>query len=176
MALPSSTVTDSQPAISYKDLLMGELPGDDMKEDEPFDDEDIEILEGDVIRTMVDGLIPIQFSELVQSLVEKSLDRTIVLSSSIGYATLKNKIHDFWKPKREIKLMDIENGYFLATCRSHEDYLTALVDGPWMIFGHYLTVEPWSPDFSSSQPFPSKVYCMDMDTRASDHSLQMQFD
>ncbi|KAK8563441.1 hypothetical protein V6N12_035587 [Hibiscus sabdariffa] len=53
--------------------------------------------------------------------------------------------------------MDIENGYFLATFRSHEDFLTVLADDPWTIFGHYLTVEPWSPDFSPSQPYPSKV-------------------
>ncbi|KAK8593713.1 hypothetical protein V6N12_045788 [Hibiscus sabdariffa] len=98
--------------------------------------------------------------ERVQSLAEKSLDWTIVLKllgHRIGYTTLENKIQDLWKPKRDIKLMDIENGYFLATFRSHEDYLTVLADGPWTIFGHYLTVEPWSPDFSPSQPYPSKV-------------------
>ncbi|KAK8993602.1 hypothetical protein V6N11_007829 [Hibiscus sabdariffa] len=56
--------------------------------------------------------------------------------------------------------MDIENGYFLATFRSHEDYLTVLAYGPWTNFGHYLTVEPWTPDFSPSQPFPSKVIAL----------------
>ncbi|KAK8560140.1 hypothetical protein V6N12_012943 [Hibiscus sabdariffa] len=150
----------SHPVISYKDSLLGDLNGDDMYEYESFDDEDIEILEGDVIHIMVDGLISIQFSERVQSLVEKSLDRIIVLKllgRRIGYATLKNKIQELCKPKRDIKLMDIEDGYFLATFRSHEDYLTVLADGPWTIFGHYLTVEPCLPDFSPSQPYPSKV-------------------
>ncbi|MBA0597982.1 hypothetical protein Gorai_007763, partial [Gossypium raimondii] len=31
------------------------------------------------------------------------------------------------------------------------DYNKALVGGPWVIFGHYLTVRPWSPDFSIAQ-------------------------
>ncbi|KAE8664954.1 hypothetical protein F3Y22_tig00112738pilonHSYRG01227 [Hibiscus syriacus] len=30
-------------------------------------------------------------------------------------------------------------------------------DEPWTVFGHYLTVEPWTPDFSSSDPFPKSV-------------------
>ncbi|KAK8600618.1 hypothetical protein V6N12_050471 [Hibiscus sabdariffa] len=151
---------DAQQFASYKDSLMGESNGDSMKGDETFEDDDIEILEGDVVRTIVDGMISIQFSERVQSLAEKSFDRTIVLNllvRRIGYATLKNKVTDLWKPKAGFKLMDIENDYFLASFRSHEDYLTVLADGPWTIFGHYLTVEPWSPEFSPLQPFPHKI-------------------
>ncbi|KAK8601217.1 hypothetical protein V6N12_051058 [Hibiscus sabdariffa] len=36
------------------------MPGDDMQEDVTFDDDDIEILDGDVTRTMVNGLISIR--------------------------------------------------------------------------------------------------------------------
>ncbi|XP_039009957.1 uncharacterized protein LOC120138570 [Hibiscus syriacus] len=53
--------------------------------------------------------------------------------------------------------MDIENDYFLVSLRTRSDLLAALSDGPWTIFGHYLTVEPWSPDFTSSQLFPSRI-------------------
>ncbi|KAE8680727.1 hypothetical protein F3Y22_tig00111372pilonHSYRG00241 [Hibiscus syriacus] len=53
--------------------------------------------------------------------------------------------------------MDIENEYFLVSLRTRSDFLTSLSDGPWTIFGHYLTVEPWSPDFTSSQLFPSRI-------------------
>ncbi|KAK9046473.1 hypothetical protein V6N11_052360 [Hibiscus sabdariffa] len=155
---PTEKIT--APNASCKDMLMGESNEDPMMDNKPDDDEDIEILEGDVVRTIVDGLISIQFSQRIQTLAEKSLDRTIVLKllgRNIGYSTLKNKIQDMWKPKREIKLMDIENGYFLASFYSQEDFLPVLADGPWTVFGHYLTVEPWTPDFSPTQPHPSKV-------------------
>ncbi|KAK8509995.1 hypothetical protein V6N12_035318 [Hibiscus sabdariffa] len=118
---------------------MGESNGDTVQVDEPFEDDDIEILEGDVVRTVIDGMISIQFSERVHSLVEKSFDRTIVLKllgRRIGYATLKNKVIDLWKPKAGFKLMDTENDYFLVSFRSHEDYRTVLADGPWTIFCH----------------------------------------
>ncbi|KAK8568963.1 hypothetical protein V6N12_007496 [Hibiscus sabdariffa] len=149
-----------RPSVSYKDSLMGESNGNHAQDDILADDDDIEILEGEVTRIFINGLISIQFSELIQSLAAKSMDRTIVLKllgRCIGYEILKTKIHKLWKPAHEIKLLDIENGYFLATFRSHEDFLTILTDGPWTIFGHYLTIEPWSPDFSPSQPYPSKV-------------------
>ncbi|KAL4363824.1 hypothetical protein GQ457_04G014930 [Hibiscus cannabinus] len=54
--------------------------------------------------------------------------------------------------------MDIDNDYFLVTFKGHSDFLHVLADGPWTVFGHYLTVEPWTPEFSSSQPFPNNVW------------------
>ncbi|KAK9025344.1 hypothetical protein V6N11_038213 [Hibiscus sabdariffa] len=114
--------------MSYKDSLMNESNEKPYHSDCFVVDDDIEILDGEVTRSVIDGLISIQFSDRIQTLAAKSMDHTIVL-----------------------KLLDIENGYFLATFRSHEDFLTVLADSPWTIFGHYLTVEPWSSDFSPSQ-------------------------
>ncbi|KAL4368524.1 hypothetical protein GQ457_05G024820 [Hibiscus cannabinus] len=61
-----------------------------------------------------------------------------------------------WKPNA-IKLIHIGNDYFLATFQSRDDFLNALADGPWIVFGHYLIVEPWMKDFSSSQPYSRKI-------------------
>ncbi|KAK8529357.1 hypothetical protein V6N12_060140 [Hibiscus sabdariffa] len=104
---PSVVAAPRQP-LSYKDSLMSDSNDNNMHEDEPLEEDDIEILEGEVTRTVVDGLISIQFSDRIQALAEKN-------------------------------------------------FLTVLADGPWTIFGHYLTGEPWSPDFSPSQPHPSRV-------------------
>ncbi|KAK8983179.1 hypothetical protein V6N11_057933 [Hibiscus sabdariffa] len=115
------------PNASYKDTLMGESNGEPTMEDKPIDDDDIKILEGDVVRYVIDGLISIQFSKQIQTLVEKNLDRTIVLK-------------------------------LLGKCTGPvEDFLTVLADGPKTFFGHYLIIEQWTPDFSPSQSYPSKV-------------------
>ncbi|XP_039061888.1 uncharacterized protein LOC120206244 [Hibiscus syriacus] len=93
-------------------------------------------------------------------MANKSFDQTVVvklLGRRIGYTTLKNKLYDIWKPSQPFRLMDIENDYFLVSLRTRLNFLTALSDGPWTIFRHYLTVEPWSPDFSSSQLFPHRI-------------------
>ncbi|KAL4280959.1 hypothetical protein GQ457_03G040380 [Hibiscus cannabinus] len=161
--VPSPDVPAPQPnhpkTFSYKDKLMGNSPIPST-DDEIIDEEDIEILEGEVLRSVVDGVIHIDFSDRIRDLTIKSLDQTIViklLGRRIGYNTLRNKLYDLWKPSQPFRLMDIENDYFLVTFRSHSDLLKVLADGPWTIFGYYLTVEPWSPDFSTSQLHPRKI-------------------
>ncbi|KAK9028195.1 hypothetical protein V6N11_068006 [Hibiscus sabdariffa] len=109
---------------------------------------------------MVDGLISIDFSDRVHDLVVKSLEQTIVikiLGRRIRYATPRNKLYEIWKPVQAFKLMDIENDYFLVTFRSRVDYLHVLVDGPWMVFGLYISVEPWTEDFTTTQPYLSNI-------------------
>ncbi|MBA0580916.1 hypothetical protein Gorai_023115 [Gossypium raimondii] len=38
-----------------------------------------------------------------------------------------------------------------------DDYEMVLTQGPWVVFGHYLTVQPWTIDFNPLRPFPSVV-------------------
>lgn len=40
--------------------------------------------------------------------------------------------------------MGIENEYYLAKFEFEMDYNNVLSNGPWVIFGHYLIVQPWS--------------------------------
>ncbi|MBA0732943.1 hypothetical protein Gogos_017002, partial [Gossypium gossypioides] len=44
--------------------------------------------------------------------------------------------------------MDIENGYFLAKFQNVDDYDKVLTQGPWIVYGQYLTIQPWTNDFS----------------------------
>ncbi|KAK8574825.1 hypothetical protein V6N12_062503 [Hibiscus sabdariffa] len=101
--------------------------------------------DGEVIRSTVDGLISIEILDRIQKLAAKSFDQTLViklLGRRIGYTTLQNKLLDLWKPQHAFKLMDIDNDYFLVTFKAHSDFLHVLADGPWMMFGHYLTSLP----------------------------------
>lgn len=54
--------------------------------------------------------------------------------------------------------MDIENGYFLDKYQSVEDYEKILSQVPWIIFGQYLIVQPWSIDFNLAFPYPNFVF------------------
>ncbi|KAI9084414.1 hypothetical protein K1719_033604 [Acacia pycnantha] len=51
----------------------------------------------------------------------------------------------------------MENNFYFASFDLEEDYSKALTGGPWMIFGAYLTVQPWSLDFGPSSFAISKV-------------------
>ncbi|KAK8989991.1 hypothetical protein V6N11_064400 [Hibiscus sabdariffa] len=102
--------------------------------EELMDEDDIVIEEGDIVRKKINGVISIDFLERILSLAKKSLDHTVVvklLGRRIGYNTLRNKIYELWKPSQPIKLMDIENDYFLVSFRAHLDYKRILSSGPW---------------------------------------------
>ncbi|PPD84845.1 hypothetical protein GOBAR_DD18220 [Gossypium barbadense] len=43
------------------------------------------------------------------------------------------------------------------TKKDTEDYNKVLTQGPWIIFGQYLTVQPWTKTFNLTQPYPSVV-------------------
>ncbi|MBA0692658.1 hypothetical protein Goari_010196 [Gossypium aridum] len=80
-----------------------------------------------------------------------------LLGRSIGYVAFHNRISNLWKPLKPFQLMDIENGYYLEKLQNIEDYERVLTQGPWIIYDQYLTVQPWTKDFSPLQPYLSIV-------------------
>ncbi|KAK9038003.1 hypothetical protein V6N11_022896 [Hibiscus sabdariffa] len=157
--LSSDRVYAANQSISYKEAVTG--VNSSIDEDLiPLDDDDIELFEDDFRLGISDGIPTIDFSSRVQDIALKSMEFTLVLKvlgRRIGYSTLYNRLIGLWKPSQPIKLTDIENDHFLVKFASRTDYIVALTDGPWIIFGHYITVEPWSPDFDPSQDHPSRI-------------------
>ncbi|MBA0643963.1 hypothetical protein Goklo_028204 [Gossypium klotzschianum] len=63
-------------------------------------------------------------------------------------------------------IMDVEKKYFLVKFRGLEDYEKVFTQGSWIDLRQYLTVQPWTPDFSPPKPFLSiakdgRVYCLE---------------
>ncbi|KAI9074335.1 hypothetical protein K1719_043707 [Acacia pycnantha] len=108
-----------------------------------------------------DGDIPsIEFSQGVRDVLVEGMEHTIViklLGRFITYRDLVAHTQSLWQTKGSYHLVDMEKNFFLATFDLEEDYTKVLTGGPWMIFGAYLTVQPWSLEFDSSTPSVSKV-------------------
>ncbi|KAL4272858.1 hypothetical protein GQ457_13G019130 [Hibiscus cannabinus] len=122
--------------------------------------EDIEVLDDDVIVDVSGPFLVICFSDRVHEEIDKSMERSLIvrlLGKTIGYRMLWNRIHALWSPKGDIHLVDLENDYYLVKFAAEEDYTKVLKEGPWTIFGSYLTMQTWSRGFSTSQVFPSQV-------------------
>lgn len=47
--------------------------------------------------------------------------------------------------------MDLENNFYAVQFAVTADYYHALLDGPWVVRGTYLTVQPWSPSFTTKK-------------------------
>ncbi|KAJ4849619.1 hypothetical protein Tsubulata_044565 [Turnera subulata] len=52
-----------------------------------------------------------------------------------------------WGLRGSFRVIDLDHNYFLVRLADGSDYLRALTGGPWVILDHYLTVEPWKPNF-----------------------------
>ncbi|KAK5820043.1 hypothetical protein PVK06_025087 [Gossypium arboreum] len=79
--------------------------------------------------------------------------RTIVvklLGRRIGFNVVLNRISLLWNLRHPIQMIDLENAFFMVRFQD-EDYSQALVGRPWVIYDHYLTVRPWSSEFSTNQ-------------------------
>ncbi|KAL4378484.1 hypothetical protein GQ457_02G025250 [Hibiscus cannabinus] len=102
----------------------------------------------------------IRFSNKVHEQIDVCMKQTLIvrlLGKTVGYKALLNRINALWKPVREIQVIDLENNYYLVKFSDVGDYTRALTDGPWTIYGSYLTVQPWSRTFATSEKHPSKV-------------------
>ncbi|KAK9027648.1 hypothetical protein V6N11_067473 [Hibiscus sabdariffa] len=80
------------------------------------------------------------------------LEEDVAIGSMNGFMEF-----GIWKPSHPIKRIDIENDFFLVKFSDRCDYLKVLTEGPWTIFGHYVTVEQWSIDFQPTQASPSRL-------------------
>ncbi|KAL4346268.1 hypothetical protein GQ457_17G013020 [Hibiscus cannabinus] len=102
----------------------------------------------------------IQFSNRVHDAIDAKLAHSVVirlLGKSIGYRALLNRIQAMWNPNGALSLIDLDNEYFLVRFAMEEDFHKVVAGGPWVIYGSYLTVQPWSRHFSTDEAYPSQI-------------------
>ncbi|MBA0668353.1 hypothetical protein Goklo_001274 [Gossypium klotzschianum] len=153
MAVDSTPVS----VITWKDKLLGESGSGSLGAATNID---LELKDGDILRSVTNGIPGIDFSDRIKKILVRDMESTMVvklLGRNIGYGALHNRILNLWKPSQPFRLMDVANGYYLVRFQSMGDYEMALTPGPWTVFGHYLTVQPWIVDFDPSRPFPNGI-------------------
>ncbi|KAK9159740.1 hypothetical protein Syun_006081 [Stephania yunnanensis] len=122
--------------------------------------EDPPLSPDDFVRNKTSRPVKLNFSERVQTKMNEAMKKCVmirVLGKGISYMTLSNRIKLLWNLKGSLRLTDIDNGYYMAKFSLNEDYMHVLLDGPWTIMGHYLTVQPWTPHFATDRQNLSAV-------------------
>lgn len=62
-------------------------------------------------------------------------------------AALRKKLKELWSPTGAMYVMDLPRQFFMIRFEKESEYLAALTGGPWRVFGSYLMVRAWSPEF-----------------------------
>ncbi|MBA0768058.1 hypothetical protein Gotri_016894, partial [Gossypium trilobum] len=150
--------SSQEKSISWRDMLVGQSSKDTTIDLEENDD--LDILDRDIQKTFVDGVPSISFSDRIHKILIQGMENTVILKllgRNIGFSVLQNKLFNLWRPSAPLHMMDIENGYFLVKFQNKLDCERALAEGPWIIFGQYLTVQPWTLAFDPTQAYPNVV-------------------
>ncbi|KAI9094157.1 hypothetical protein K1719_026739 [Acacia pycnantha] len=141
---------------SYRSKLKngGRVAGKDQKQPE------VSLTDTDY-RVSQEGNIPcIEFSKEIKAFLAKGMERSLViklLGRSVTYHDLVARTQWLWKLRGSCQLIDMEGGFFCATFDLEEDYIKVLTGGPWMVYGSYLTVQPWTLDFDPTTAIVSRV-------------------
>ncbi|KAJ4830601.1 hypothetical protein Tsubulata_040121, partial [Turnera subulata] len=92
----------------------------------------------------------VKLSERYRSMLHKRWANTLIVKlwgRRIGFKALCNKLPNLWKLRENVRVVDLANNFYFLRFSNREDYMHALTDGPWIVFDHCLTVEPWIPQF-----------------------------
>ncbi|KAJ4834297.1 hypothetical protein Tsubulata_038821 [Turnera subulata] len=113
---------------------------------------DTEVLaqEGDITSTTTERGPVVVLSDRYRARVHKQWDNTVIVKlwgRLVGCRMLCNRLPRLWGLKGSFRVIDLDHNYFFVKLSDASDYLWALTGGPWVIMDHYLTVEPWQPNF-----------------------------
>ncbi|KAI9127411.1 hypothetical protein K1719_001970 [Acacia pycnantha] len=106
--------------------------------------------------TLLDSLPKLSMSdERLMSLCRPWKDALILtlLGKSANLAMMKDRIAWILISK-SFELIDLPNNYFLFKTGNRDLRLRLLFEGPWVIQGHYLAVQRWSPNFNPYKKCP----------------------
>ena len=139
--------------VSHKEILVNATQAMEQGVGGGIEDWDFE--EGDVIETNEGTMPSIKFSARVHAKLSEPWKNSVIvklLGCTIGYRALCTRLNVIWKSTMGFSVIDLENNYYLVRFRSVGDAVNALTKGPWLIMGHYLTVQLWTPffDFTST--------------------------
>jgi hypothetical protein len=137
--------------VSYKESLLGEIPGayeraffgNSMEEDGEVysDDED-----GDPPE---EGEVVIKFSKELKQRIRAPWNTSLIVKvfgRSVGYMFLVNKLKNLWRMVGNFACVDLGLGFFLVRFNSCDGFEHVLKAGPWFVGDYFLSLRPWVPD------------------------------
>ena len=73
-----------------------------------------------------------------------------LLGKIVSFNVLMSRVTLMWKLTGDFELIDLGHGYYVVKFANLEDRSKVMIEGPWKIMDHYLTVQRWRPNFHPS--------------------------
>ena len=157
----ASSFLQPRKLVSYKDSLVGDIPGayeQAFRFDKNWEEEDYE--SDTELEPLVEGMAEVKLSKETKARIRAPWSKALIVKvfgRTVGFNYLTFKINALWKPKAKMDCVNLGRDFFLIRFSSSEDYDFVLRGGPWFIGGHYLAIMPWEPYFKASEAKLSSV-------------------
>ena len=145
--------TPLQNTISYKDSLIGDIPGayqQAFKLDNVWDDDEESDTE---VVPLIEGMAKVKLSKETKTCIRAPWSKALIVKvfgRTVGFSYLTFKLNALWKLATRMDYVNLGNDYFLIKFYCSDDYDKVLCGGPWFIGEHFLAIKPWEPYFRAS--------------------------
>nr|POE71751.1 hypothetical protein CFP56_31854 [Quercus suber] len=145
---------------TFKDKLVGEIPGAYAK---AFDFSDLLDMEAELdeeVEELRDGLAAVKLTRETKLRIRKPWSKALIIKlygRSIGLSFLQSKLISLWKPSGTLVCVDLGENFYLAHFLLKEDLDAVLQKGSWFIGGHFLAIRPWEPFFKPASASVSSI-------------------
>ena len=146
--------------VSYKDSLIGDIPG---AYAQAFSFEAVEGTEEESdseLDELVEGMVNVKLSKETKARIRAQWTKALIVKvygKSVGYSYLTFKLNALWKPSARMDCVNLGHDFFLIKFSEESDYDKVLRGGPWFIGEHFLAIKPWEPYFKASEATFSAV-------------------
>ncbi|XP_023883249.1 uncharacterized protein LOC136069532 [Quercus suber] len=138
------------PKTSFRDKLVGEIPGAFAKAFDFTDLMDDDAESDDEIADLREGLAAVQLSKETKLRIRGPWSQTLIIKlygRSMGFNFLQSKLQLLWKPAGRLDCVDLGYDFYSVRFTLKEDMDSVLEKGPWFIGGQFLLIRPWEPFF-----------------------------
>ena len=148
------------PPLSFKDKLVGEIPGAYTQAFNFTESMDDDVESEDEVETLRQGLVEVKFTKEFKQQIRNPWSKTFIVKvydRAVGFSFLHSKIHSLWKPVGRLDCVPLGHDFFLIRFSLKEDFKAVLRKGPWFVGEHFLSIRPWEPNFKPSTAKVSSI-------------------
>ncbi|XP_050259306.1 uncharacterized protein LOC126704364 [Quercus robur] len=145
---------------SFRDKLLGEIPGAFAQAFSFEDGMDDEVESDGEVETLWQGLLAVKIPRELKQRIRKPWTSAFIVKvygRSVGLNFIQGRLLALWKPAGRLDCVDLGHGFFLTRLSLSEDYENVLRKGPWFVGDHFLSIRPWEPDFKPALASVSSI-------------------
>ena len=145
---------------TFKDKLVGEIPGAYVKAFDFSDLLDMEADSDEEVEELREGLATVKLTRETKLRIRKPWSNALIIKlygRAIGLSFLQSKLVSMWKSSRTLVCVDLGKEFYLVCFSLKEDMDEVLKNGLWFIGGNFLSIRPWEPFFKPASASVSSI-------------------